>query len=300
MTTQHIQKKNLFAIPVVIAMIFWGTAWSSAKVVSNMVSPDVVVFWRFSFAFITMAPLLFIMKLSLKVTKRELLFLILGAVFYTTYNQLFFKGLVHGLAGAGGVLVTTTNPIITHVLVIIFLGQKISKRSIIGLVLGLTGGFFLLQGWTLKPDEIFKPGNILFLFAATAWAVLSIVTNQIQKNKLNYLVTSFYLLGLSALLQFFFAVPYGLTSIIGQNLIFWGNLIYLGTIAMALSTTIYFLATSKFGSERASSFIFIVPTSAVLTSFIFLGEVPQWYTIVGGCIAIAAVYLINSKTKKVV
>jgi drug/metabolite transporter (DMT)-like permease len=39
--------------------------------------------------------------------------------------------------------------------------------------------------------------------------------------------------------------------------------------------------------------VFIVPSSAMLLSWFFLGEVPAQSTILGGSISVAAVYLIN-------
>ncbi|MCG8572623.1 MAG: DMT family transporter [Spirochaetes bacterium] len=288
------QNNVLMVIPVIIAMIFWGTAWSSGKLISGMVSADVIVFWRFAIAFISMIPVITMLKLKISITRKEFFILILGAVFYTAYNQLFFKGLLSGLAGAGGVLVTTTNPLITHLLVILIYRQKISQRSFFGLIIGLIGGFFLLQLWTLKSSEILQGGNALFLLASLMWSCLSLCTNKVQSN-LHYLVASSYLMLFSAILQFFFAWPNQITSVFQYGFFFWGNLVYLGVIAMAFSSTIYFLATRKFGSHKASSFIFIVPTSALVTSFVILGEIPQWYTVVGGIIAILAVYLINSK-----
>ena len=76
---------------------------------------------------------------------------------------------------------------------------------------------------------------------------------------------------------------------------FWGNMFFSATITTALATTFYFAATSKIGASKASSFIFMVPFSAALGSFIFLGEIIEWHTIVGGLLGIAAVYILNRR-----
>ena len=76
---------------------------------------------------------------------------------------------------------------------------------------------------------------------------------------------------------------------------FWGNMFFSATITTALATTFYFAATSRIGASKASSFIFMVPFSAALGSFLFLGEVIEWHTIVGGLLGIAAVYILNRK-----
>ncbi len=54
-------------------------------------------------------------------------------------------------------------------------------------------------------------------------------------------------------------------------------------------------ASSRLGSRRAGSFDFIVPTSALLFSWFFLGDVPGVSTVAGGVLTVSAVYLINRK-----
>ncbi|MBI5641926.1 MAG: EamA family transporter [Deltaproteobacteria bacterium] len=63
----------------------------------------------------------------------------------------------------------------------------------------------------------------------------------------------------------------------------------------AFATTVYFFASSILSSRKASSFVFLVPFSAVILSWFFLGEVPRINTIAGGSLAIGAVYIINQR-----
>lgn len=79
------------------------------------------------------------------------------------------------------------------------------------------------------------------------------------------------------------------------DLVFWGNLFFSATITTSLATTFYFVATSRIGASKASSFIFMVPFSAALGSWIFLNEVIEIHTIIGGLLGIAAVYILNRK-----
>jgi drug/metabolite transporter (DMT)-like permease len=76
---------------------------------------------------------------------------------------------------------------------------------------------------------------------------------------------------------------------------FWLNMLYFGVINSSIATTTYFYATTKLGAEKASSFIFIVPSAAVLFSWLLMDETIEIKTIVGGTIAILAVFIINGK-----
>ena len=59
----------------------------------------------------------------------------------------------------------------------------------------------------------------------------------------------------------------------------------------------YFFASSKIGAVKASSFIFVVPLTAIVFSKIFLNEQIRLTTLIGGCLSIIAVYTINRKSK---
>ena len=93
----------------------------------------------------------------------------------------------------------------------------------------------------------------------------------------------------------FSGIDPAITTVSEGDVKFWGNLFFSATITTSLATTFYFVATSKIGASKASSFIFMVPFSAALGSWIFLGEAIELHTIIGGILGIAAVYILNRK-----
>jgi drug/metabolite transporter (DMT)-like permease len=64
---------------------------------------------------------------------------------------------------------------------------------------------------------------------------------------------------------------------------------------MSFANTMYFFASSKIGAVKASSFIFVVPLTAIIFSVIILKEEVLYTTITGGSLSVVAVYLINRK-----
>ena len=77
-----------------------------------------------------------------------------------------------------------------------------------------------------------------------------------------------------------------------DSLFYW-NLAYFGIINSSFATVTYLVATTVIGAERASTFIFLVPISAILTSWFTLGEVIELHTIVGMVLGVSAVMIIN-------
>ena len=212
------------------------------------------------------------------------------------YTFLFFKGVSIGKAGAGGVLVTVLNPILTYAITLIVAKRKPTRNEFFGLALGLIAGVVLLK-LTTEAEEIFRAGNIYYLFAAVSWSLLSKFTAKGARYG-SSLAFSFWMYGLGTCIMFpFSGIDSTMTTLSHGDLTFWGNLFFSATITTSLATTFYFVKKKKIGASKASSFIFMVPFSAALGSWIFLGEVVELHTIVGGILGIAAVYILNKKEK---
>jgi drug/metabolite transporter (DMT)-like permease len=169
-----------------------------------------------------------------------------------------------------------------------------NKNETLGLLLGLLAGCTLLNIWD-SFNSLFLAGNLYFLLAAITWAVMSRFTAQATKygspfsfSLWMYLVTFLCLVPLMdfAELQTTFTIT---------DMTFWGNMIFSSCIVTGLATTVYFYATSQLGSEKASSYIFMVPLGAAVSSWLFLGEKILIHTIVGGVLGLLAVYIINKK-----
>ncbi|MCX6639656.1 MAG: DMT family transporter [bacterium] len=300
LTTLHKNPSNaLFTLLMLLAMTAWGGSWVSAKLIAHLESPEVLIFWRFLFTFVSFLPVMLILKKSFRLSRSGLLKVVLGALLIVGYNKFFFLGLQFGLAGAGGVLVTTLNPVLTFLFALLLFKKAISRNQILGLILGFIGGAILLEIWKFSAEHLLHSGNAYFLIASVSWALLTL-TSEKSRNDLSPIVFSFYVYGVSALLDLFLAMPHGgVFKVFQHDALFWLNIVYLSIFATTFATTVYFIASGRLGSQKASSFIFLVPVSAVLLSWGMLHETPKIPTIIGGLIAISAVYLINFGKKAV-
>ncbi|MDF3820795.1 DMT family transporter [Leptospira sp. 96542] len=287
-----------FLILLIVAMVSWGISWPIAKLIAGLVPVNVLVFWRFFATFLSVIPLLVWFKIPFRLKSgRDYLNVLIGGIIYTLYNLFFFLGLKNGLPGAGGVLVTTLNPIVTFFMVVVVQKKNISKRQVFGLFFGFLGGLTILQVWKISIDYLMLSGNLFFLLCSFVWATLSLNSQRTGKS-MSPLTYSFYVYGIGSLIElmFCFSDP-SFFKVWDFGLSFWMSIFYLTVISTTFGTTVYFYAATRLGSEIASSFIFIVPLSAYISSYLMLGENLQIPVIVGGSLAMLAVYLINSKGK---
>lgn len=287
-------KKELFLVGMILSMMCWGFSWTSGKILSVYGDALTISFFRFTLTFFSLYIILLVIKQPLKISRKGFVDLFFAALFIALYTYLFFKGLSVGKAGAGGVLVTILNPIISYLIMLVMARRKPSKNELIGLILGLIAGIILLKIFT-DPGSIFSAGNIYFLIASFTWALLSLFTSRASRYG-SPVTFSFWMYGISTLMMLFLTNPgQTLTIIETGDFKFWANLFFSATITTSLATTFYFVATSTIGASKASSFIFMVPFSAALGSWMFLNEIPQLHTIAGGLLGIVAVYILNKK-----
>ena len=291
----YLQKKNhngLFIVLLVISMIFWGANWISVKRIIDYSHIQFLTFVRLFVSTIFYLPLMLLFKQSFKISLKQFFIILISSIVLVFYYQAMFGGLKYGLAGYGGILVTTLIPIFTYLYTLIFHKEKPSFRECIALFLGFAGGLIILKFWNLSFESIMLGGNIFFLISAMLWGLLTLNSQKVQKD-MTVWVYSFYLHLFASFFQFPFTVVHIPAHLFSFDSVFWLNVIYITAIATNFANTVYFYASSKIGSQKASSFIFVVPVSAMFSAWIFLNEKPVATTLLGGALAILAVYLIN-------
>ncbi len=287
---------NVLVIGMFVSMFLWGLSWPSGKILTHFCSPINFAAYRYIIVVATLLPLLLIMKTGIRIKKGAVPSILISGILLAVYSFLFFMGLKKGAAGAGGVLVTTLNPIMAYIIGIIINKRLPLRNEIIGLLLGILAGVVLLYS-NNKSYSIFDGGNIYFLLASFTWALMSKFTSGGSKygssfvfSFWQYIVTLLCLLPLADFREFGEVVKI-------KDTIFWLNLFFSSAIVTTLATTVYFFTTTKLGAEKASSFLFLVPFAAAISSWLFLGEQLLLNTAIGGVLGIAAVYFINRNVR---
>jgi drug/metabolite transporter (DMT)-like permease len=286
--------QNVLVSGIVFSMFLWGLSWPSGKVLTGYCSVVNFSVYRYILVVLTMIVLLLSLRISFRIRKEGVPALLISGVLLAAYSFFFFKGLKTGSAGAGGVLVTIMNPIMAYTIGI-FLSRRLpSRNESIGLALGITAGCMLLKLWD-NTAALLDSGNLFFLLAAFTWAVMSKFTAKGAQHGSSISFSTWqYLITLLCMLPFTDFQEMGAAMSITDN-VFWLNLVFSSVIVTAGATTVYFYTTTRLGAEKASSFIFLVPLCAAISSWLLLGEHILLHTMVGGVLGIAAVYIINMK-----
>ena len=283
-------KEKHYTYLLILAMLLWGGGWSALKILTFHSTIEVIVFWRFFLMSLSFLPILYFFKIPLTLNAKALSFIASSSILNIAFMVSSFLGIKHGLAGAGSVIITTLSPVMTFLLVAIILKKRLLFKQYFGLSLGLVGGVILLQ---LNNIELFFNGsNIYFLLCALIWAGVTILS-QYSHQHIHPIHYSFFISVVATISSFIYAYDSNLLSVFSQGREFWIALIYLAVLGQSVATTIFFMASGKLGSEKTSSFMFLVPLFALFTAWLLLDEAMQPHILIGGTLSLFAVYFIN-------
>jgi len=281
---------------MIIAMLFWGFAWTAGKVAAEHSNAHVAAFWRYAISFISIIPVIWFLKTPLKTDRIGFLYMLGAGALTSLFNYLFFAGLAHGQAGYGGTMVTSLAPIITYILSISFLGTQVSSRQIGALFIGVLGALILLR----VPFDGFAFLNIdssYFLGCAIVWALVTVIAQKASKRA-HLMFYTLVVFGITAFINMVFALPYQPFDFKAYDETFWITIVLIGVLPGTFSTALYFVSAGKVGAHRTGVFMFIVPVGAIVSSWVVYGEALEMTTLIGCLMAFAAVILFNMRKAK--
>ena len=273
-------------------MFLWGVGWTALKVLTVLLPMDVIVFWRFFFMSLAFLPILYFLKIPLTLNKANIKYIAGSSVLNIAFMVSSFFGIKYGLAGSGGVIITTLSPVITFLLVALIFKKHLKNSQYLGLGLGIISGVIMLE---LNNLSLFlNSANIYFLACAVIWAGVTILAQHSQKH-IHPIHYSFFISVIATISTFLYAFNSNLLIVFEQNLNFWIALIYLAVFGQTVATTIFFMASGKLGSQITSSFMFLVPVFALLSAWLILDEPLEKHILIGGSLSLIALYFINKK-----
>lgn len=285
------KNQTRYFILMIIAMLFWGIAWTAGKVAAEHSNAEVAAFWRYGVSFATIIPLVWYLKTPFKSDLKGYGYMVLAGALTSLFNYLFFAGLSHGDAGYGGTIVTSLSPIITYALSILFFGAKVSLRQMAALFLGVLGALILLR---IPFDGLgfLDAQSLYFLGCAFVWAIVTVISQKAAKRA-DLMFYTFVVFGITALINMLFALPYAPFDFGSYDTVFWMTIIFIGVVPGIFSTALYFVSAGKVGAHRTGVFMFIVPVGAIASSWVVYDEALTLSTLAGCLLAFVAVALFH-------
>ena len=271
-----------------VFIILWSSAFITTKPIIDYSDPFSALAFRFFFVAIGFFLFSLYLKQSIIVKSKNLIESVLsGILFHGFYLGGVFYSISIGMPTGIAALIVTLQPILTNALSGPILGEKVTIKQWIGVLLGFIGAALVLG--------LDVGTNIPLLgLIATIVALVSITSSTIWQKKLSnnlpLSVSNFYqALGgclFHILVIIFFTQPY--ISFSKTFIIAMSHQIFL--VSFGAFTILMFLIKKNSASKTVSIF-FLIPTTSALMAWIFLNESLTNLDIVGFLITTIGVYI---------
>jgi drug/metabolite transporter (DMT)-like permease len=283
-------------VSLALGMVAFGGTWPAGKVAAAHVPPAVVAVVRFAsaalllwaWARVTGAPVR-------RPARRDVpLVLLLGFSVVFAYNLFFLYGVRHAPASDGSVLVPGLIPFATAVLAWRVLGERPSRRAVVGLAIALVGVIVVADpAGSVGSDRLL--GDALFVGAAVSWAVYTLAGRR-ATARYGSVSANVYATACGSVLLLPVSFLDGGWSPLGRAPVqAWASIAYLSAIGTVVGFVAFYEGVRLIGSARASSFALLVPFFGVLSSVLVLGEHLRTSLAVGGAIVLVGLWLAESR-----
>jgi drug/metabolite transporter (DMT)-like permease len=217
-------------------------------------------------------------------------FLVGGVVFIAGYALLLNFGQRVVPAGPAAFIINT-NPIMTAVLAMMILGERFSLTAWLGTALSFAGIGVIALGKGL--DVEIGISVLLILGAAFCNAITTVLQKPLfARYKPLHVAAWNMAIGGFVLLPF---LPSAIEQAqVAPAISFW-SVVYLAVVPSLIAYGTWAITLSRLPAARASNFQYAVPPMAMLIGFLWLGEIPTVFGLIGGAMALAGVVVVNLK-----
>lgn len=259
---------------VLIAVLLWSTGGLFIKLTT--LDAYQVTFFRSLFAAITV--LLLTRKHGLKIDA----FGIFASIIYALLLFLFVWATKMTTA-ANAIFLQYTAPIYILVLAPFVIGEKFHVRDLITVVIVLAGMSLFFVGQLRLEDY---QGNIAALCSGVLLGLYIMLLRHPRADNLSPVITVIYGNFLLALVN----APSGISAIPSMSLLDWFAVSFLGIVQIGISY-ILFIKGVRGGTRPldASLIGFIEPLLNPVWVFLFVGERPSQWALLGGAIIVTAI-----------
>jgi len=271
-----------------IFILLWSSAFITTKPIIDNSDPFSALAFRFFFVAIGFYLFSLYSRQSIFINKKNLIeSLLSGVLFHGLYLGGVFYSISLGMPTGIAALIVTLQPVLTNALSGPILGEKVTFKQWIGVLLGFIGAALVL-GLDIG-------SNIPLLgLIATLIALISITTSTIWQKKLSnnlpLSVSNFYqAVGgflFHILVIIFFAKPY--IDFTKTFIIAMSHQIFL--VSFGAFTILMFLIKKNSASKTVSIF-FLIPATSALMAWLFLDENLTKLDLLGFLITSIGVYL---------
>lgn len=157
---------------------------------------------------------------------------------------------------------------------LVFFGERISRASLIGIALALTGAILLLSSEFSKLSG--QPlGTVLVLLAAASWGYGTVIMKR-TKIEMPTISLTFWMLLFTTVLMTLMSLALEFDAMRLPTAIEWATIIYNAIIIFGFAHVVWFRLARILPPVASSLSVMLIPVLGVFSGACLLGETPHW------------------------
>jgi drug/metabolite transporter (DMT)-like permease len=288
-----VPKARFNPLPLYIGLfcLVWSFAFVAGKIGVTYCPPLILLSARFLLAGILILGISAVRGDAWQMSWRDVaVFAILGVANNALYLGLGYTGLKTVSAGLGG-LIVSANPVFTAMLAALLLGEPLTWRKAVGLLLGIVGvGFIVWHRMSVGTDSLH---GILFTLASLASIVVGTILFKVLAPKGSLWIGN----GVQSLAGGLAVLPFALifSSVrdIVPNVQLLSAFAFLVLGGSILGYLLWFHLLKVCGATAASAYHFLMPPLAMLFAWLVLGEHVEGRDLLGIIPVALGIYLVT-------
>lgn len=281
-------------IALFITIVLWASAFVGIRAGLQNYSPEGLALLRYLIASVCMSIVYFRLPRNESSRARDICALMLvGALGIGIYNLTLNYGELYVSSGMASFIISQS-PIITTMFALIFLGEKINIKGILGFFVSVLGVVFITIG---EVGTLSWNVSIFYvLLAAIAGSCYSVLQKPFLKKYNAIEATTYVIWGGTIFLSFY--MPQLQHDLLHATIKSTLTVAYLGVFPAAFAYMCWTYVLANIPAARAASFLYFMPFIATILGWFWLSEVPVWLSVFGGTLAIFGVWLVNQSYVK--
>lgn len=283
----------IHGLQLLVLAAMWGSSFLFMRVSAMEVSPLVITLARAGIAALFLSALLLLKGQFRYVFRRWKPLTIVGLANTAIPFSLFAYAAIYLEAGYASIL-NATAPMFTAMTAFIWLGIRLPKLGLIGLIIGFAGVFFLVFN-KLEADTQLPILPILATLLATLnYGIAANVTKKYLHDTPSLAVAtgSIFFAAVIIFPLAYFQLP---TTPISHHV--WVSLIVLGIGCTAIPLIIYFHLLTQIGVNKTVAVTYLIPIFGVIWGMIFLNEILSHSMLFGALLILLGVSLTTGMIK---
>ncbi len=301
--TSHQMGSGLVFAQLTLGMIAFGSATPVSKMLTEAMPVFVASGLRIAIGVLALLPAVLLTRTTrlTQLTGRDWFhtgLIALFGMFGFTVLMLYGMQMVSGVVGA---IVMSTAPAVTACGAMLLLGEKATWRKLVAIGLAVLGVLVLhlgsgdggMENQDAAGVSLLGPGILMVFAAVCCEAVYTIVGKKVSDN-IDPVVAAFLAAAIS--LPLFLPFAWWQWSSLQTDQVSagaWMALVWYGAGTLALGTWLWYSGVAKSQGSVAAGFMGVMPVSALVLSYVLLGETFRWLHLTGFAIVFTGVLLIS-------